>query len=235
MPVQNRIINIFKRLLEYYGPQGWWPIILADDGDSVYGLAGGYHVNDYGYPQNDLQRLEICLGAILTQNTNWNNAVTALKALQSSGLFSLEKLATVEESELARQIRSAGYYNQKAGYIKNFVRYIDRNPFSGGMRQDTADLRKKLLKIKGLGPETVDCILLYAFNRCSFVVDAYTQRILGKLRIIENNTKYDVTKEIFESALAKDLVIYQEYHALLVSHGKQFYGRKPYGEDDPLF
>ncbi|MBU2514901.1 endonuclease III domain-containing protein [bacterium] len=235
MSIHYRIEDVFQRLMEHYGPQGWWPIVLTEDGKSTRRSAGGYHAGDYTYPHNDIQRLEICLGAILTQNTNWNNVVTALKNLKSSGSFSFAKLVTIEENDLARQIKSAGYYNQKAGYIKNFIRYLKQNPFSHEKHQETSILRKNLLQIRGLGPETVDCILLYAFNRYSFVVDAYTQRILGKLRIIENNTKYEFVKERFESSLPKDLFIYQEYHALLVEHGKRYYSRKPYGEGDPLF
>ena len=224
------ISRLYSGLYKHYGPQGWWPV---SDCKSSKGSID-YHPAVYNYPKTDYQRLQICLGAILTQNTKWSNAAAALKKLASNDLISISGLLNADIGTIATLVKPAGYYNQKAAYLKNLVLFLDSEPFDALCSENKSELREKLLKVKGLGPETVDCILLYALNHCSFVVDAYTQRILGKLGIIENNTPYDMVKSIFETSIKQDLIIYQEYHALLVIHGKNYYSRKPYGTNDPV-
>ncbi len=196
----------------------------------------GYHQGDYAFPKNDQQRFEICIGAMLTQNTNWNNVVKALMSLQEADLLSIEKLQSAKIDQIAVAIRSAGYYNQKAQYLKNLVYFLSDFTFAEQESFSLENLRGKLLKVKGIGPETADCILLYAFNRCSFVVDAYTMRILGCLGVIPSDPypSYATVKQLFESSVRKDPILYQEFHALLVYHGKKHYSKKPYGKEDRL-
>ena len=235
MAQKKQIIKLYERLISIYGRQGWWPIVIATNQvDGSESLCSGYHPNNYQYPQNDTQRLEICLGAILTQNTQWKNVLTSLTSLNTAGLFTINRLDNAKTVDIALAIRSAGYYNQKAHYIKNFISFIKENPFQQLDRQTVTPLRDKLLSIKGIGPETADCILLYALKKCSFVVDTYTKRFLGSLKLIGNNGGYDEIKEIFESSLSRNLEVFQEYHALLVEHGKHHYRKKPYGVNDPI-
>jgi len=194
----------------------------------------GYHPGDYAYPKNENQALEICLGAILTQNTNWNNVLSALKRLDEEMGISVNNLLEIPQDQLALFIKSAGYFNQKADYLKNFIRFIHENPYNELKNKEAGFLREELIKIKGIGEETADSILLYAFKKPSFVIDAYTKRILIHLGLITSKTKYACAKKLFESALEPDVALYQEYHALIVKHGKMYYSKKPYGLNDPI-
>ena len=128
---------------------------------------------------------------------------------------------------LRNLIRPAGYFNQKAGYLKNFTEIFLK-------LQGRVPEREALLYCKGIGNETADSMLLYAYSQPEFVVDVYTKRIYSNLGLFSENEKYPVIKKIFESAIQKDVVIYQEYHALIVEHAKQYYSKKPYGVDDPI-
>ncbi len=218
-------------MMSRYGPQGWWPLSI-----SVEGVSGeaGYHPQVYRYPENDRQRLEICIGAILTQNTAWKNVVKVLPQIERHDLLSLKRLNAVPLSELADVVRSAGYCNQKAGYLKNLSRFLLDHPFEELIAQPTGIVRAALLKIKGVGQETADCILLYALRKSSFVVDAYTARILLRLKLIDDKMRYEEIKSLLESAVEPDPILYQEYHALFVAHGKRYYKKRPYGRNDPI-
>ncbi len=230
----KKICTVYDILRKAYGPQGWWPILFTRNSGEKSSHFNGYHPGDYDYPKNGLQQLEICLGAVLTQNTNWKNVLLALGSLASSGLLSLERLLEAKNDQIALAIKSAGYYNQKAGYIKNLVLFLDDFPFDKLKRYSKDATRQKLLEIKGIGPETADSILLYSLKKNSFVVDAYTTRILSCLGIISPKLNYGSIQELFESSLKNDLIVFQEYHALLVQHGKEYYSRKPYGKNDRL-
>lgn len=184
----------YKELLKKYGQQGWWPI------------QGKYHLGDFSYPKNDKQRFEICLGAILTQNTAWKNVEKALKNLKG---ITPKRLIAMKDDDLKTAIRPAGYYNQKAKKLKIFVEFfIDLN--------GKTPSREDLLSLWGIGPETADSILLYAYNIPTFVVDTYTKRLF-KLE----NRSYEEVKKLFESKLSSDHKLFQEFHALIVEHAKQ--------------
>lgn len=215
--MMNRMQHLYAYLLKEYGAQGWWPL-----------LSTGYHKNDYSYPKTAEQRFEICVGAILTQNTAWNNVRTALRNLKAINALSAKRMADMGESALKKAIRPAGYYNQKARKLKGFARFFvdlkGRTP-----------TREELLAVWGIGPETADSILLYAYNKPSFVVDAYTKRIMRNLGLIDSKAGYDDVKALFENALKLDAALFQEYHALLVEHAKRFYSKKGEYRRCPLY
>lgn len=229
------LLSIYHRLFALYGEQGWWPVchdLNSDDNRENY--QNSYHIGRYDYPRDDKDRLEICIGAILTQNTNWLNVVKALEVLKQEKMFSIPALQKVDEESLAVMIRSAGYFRQKTGYLKNLVRFLKEHSFQELESMEKQTARKKLLAIKGIGPETADCMLLYALNHCSFVVDAYTKRFMESLQLMPKKEDYHSIQALFETSIPRDLKIYQEYHALIVEHGKRFYSKKPYGVDDPI-
>jgi endonuclease-3 related protein len=192
----NTLLKIYELLYQRYGPQQWWP------GES---------------------RFEIILGAILTQNTNWQNVEKAIANLKSADCMCEQKLHAISTPRLAELIRPAGYYNIKAVRIKNFLNWLFEN-HDGSLdsleRLDTHSLRAALISIKGIGPETADSITLYAFNKPVFVVDAYTARVAIRHQIIEYGAGYDALQESFTGALPHDTRLFNEYHALLVRVGK---------------
>lgn len=192
-----------------YGPQGWWPI-LDENGLSVY---------DGKAPRNDNECFEICIGAILTQNTTWKNVEKALSALKKRALLDPQRL--IDCDKLNKIIRPAGYFNQKSKKIKIFSDFY--RALKGRMPS-----REDLLSLWGIGPETADSILLYAFEFPTFVVDAYTKRIMQNLNIMDEMWEYERIRDMFLSNLPKEVALFKEYHALLVRHAKEYYQRKPY-------
>lgn len=219
------IKKIYDVLFKEYGPQGWWPILDVDGSNPTKtGSINGYHIGDYSYPKTKLQSYEICLGAILTQNTSWPQVEKALINLKKLDTINPEKILTINEDVLKEAIKPAGYFNQKANYIIEFTKWF--------IKLKGTPTRKDVLNIKGVGPETCDSMMLYAFKQPEFVIDAYTKRILLNLSLIKEKEKYDDIKNIFEKSLNKDFKLFQEYHALLVEHAKRYYQKKPY--DDPL-
>jgi len=230
----QKIRKIYDHLISAYGFQGWWPINhTAEDLDKIEDF-GGYHPNRYDFPNTDSQKLEICLGAILTQNTRWQNVVTSLSSLANSKLISTDRLLQSSPDQIALAIKRVGYYNQKAKYLKNLAVFLSKHSFAELECLSKKDARRKLLKIKGIGPETADCILLYALKKTSFVVDAYTRRIFIKFGIIQASASYQTIQNKCESSLPDELPLFQEFHALLVRHGKRYYSKKPYGKGDFL-
>jgi len=220
------IDRLFEELLRMYGPQGWWPLLTCKGcNPTKTGSSQGYHPGDYSYPQTDNQRFEICVGAILTQNTSWPNVEKALFNLAREGL--LEPMIMVaDEGKISQAIKPAGYFNQKTRKLKVFSSFwvnLKGNP-----------KREDLLSLWGIGPETADSILLYAFRMPEFVVDTYTRRILLNLCLIEDEDSYDDVKRLLISGARNDFRTYQEYHALFVEHAKRYYQKKPYGKDCPL-
>ncbi len=203
----NLLLDIFKRLLNTFGPQYWWP------GDTAF---------------------EIIVGAILTQNTSWKNVEKAIKNLKELELLIPEKLALIEEKKLALIIKPAGFFNVKAKRLKNFISYLEKNNFDFEKIKGKEDLRSELLKINGIGKETTDSILLYAFNKPYFVVDAYTKKIFDRLGILEEKASYDCFQKLFHEHLPRDVQLYNEYHALIVRLGKENCRKKPFCDSCPI-
>ena len=203
----NKLKQIFNILLKEYGPQGWWPV-------------QGKYYSDKSKNKNEI--FEICIGAILTQNTAWKNVEKALKNLYPISPIKIKELS---DEKLKTAIQPAGYFNQKADYLKIFTDYF--------LNIKTIPLREELLSIKGVGNETADSILLYAFNQPEFVIDLYTKRIFERLGLIKDKS-YLETKELFEKNLNKEVNLFQEYHALIVEHAKRFCQKQPKCNDCPL-
>lgn len=198
MTTHKTLIEIYQLLYDAFRPQHWWP------GDS---------------------QIEIITGAILTQNTNWTNVEKAINNLKTADCLNAEKLHNLKLSQLAELIRPAGYYNIKAKRLKNFLEWLFEN-YDGNLTNleslRTEQFREELLSVKGIGRETADSILLYAFNKPVFVVDAYTARITIRHRLIEPDADYEQLRYLFESNLPEDIQLFNEYHALLVRTGKEF-------------
>jgi len=198
------IIKIYDILYKFYGPQGWWPA---------------------------RSRLEVIIGAILTQNTAWSNVEKAVHNLRKAGLLSSPaKISKARRQGLAKLIRPAGYFNVKSKRIKNFIRFLaDKYNLSLKRlsRREAAVLREELLQVNGVGPETCDSILLYAFQRPAFVVDAYTKRIFSRHRFFRPDAGYEEVQKIFTANLPVDIKVYNEYHALIVRLGKEYCRKKP--------
>jgi len=214
----NKIYNIYKALYDNYGPQGWWPI-----------TGYGYHKLDYGFPRDEREIFEVCLGSILTQNTTFASVVKSLENLHSKDAINAKAIESMNIDELKEAIRPSGYFNQKARYILEFIKFYDS-------LQGAVPTRDALLNIVGIGQETADSILLYGYNQPEVKVDAYTKRLLLELGLIDEKTRYGEIKTLIESFIkecVKDerelLIVYQEFHALIVRHGKNFYSKKPYG------
>lgn len=208
--MRNSLLEIFNTLLDVYGPRFWWPAETP---------------------------FEVCVGAILTQNTNWGNVEKAIANLKGEGLLSPEGLRDVPVERLAELIRPAGYFNVKSGRLKDFIGWLfqehggslDRM-FSGEWRL----LRYELLKVRGVGPETCDSILLYAGHKPSFVVDAYTKRLFSRIGLISGGAVYEEVRSLFMENLPTDTELYNEYHALIVEHCKERCRKKPLCETCPL-
>jgi endonuclease-3 related protein len=227
----GKITAIYAKLLKLYGPQGWWPLLelegTIDKNPTKTGSIRGYHPGDYTYPRTKAQQFEICIGAILTQNTAWPNVEKALLSLRERKLLTPPSIIRADVVKLAETIRPAGYFNQKAKKLKIFAEFYN----DLGRRTPT---REELLSLWGIGPETADSMLLYAFRVPTFVIDAYTRKISLNLGLIGKDWSYDKIKALFEDKLQKDLERYQEYHSLIVEHAKRHYGRNPGTGKDPL-
>lgn len=191
----RRVRQVFERLFAAYGPQGWWP---ADD------------------------RFEIMAGAVLTQNAAWTNVEYALANLRAADALSPEAIVDLGHERLAALIRPSGYYNIKARRLRALCRFvIDAGGIDSLARLETTTLREGLLAVDGVGRETADDIVLYAFHRPVFVIDAYTRRIFSRLGLCAGSEAYDTLRAGFERALGSDVPGYQEYHGLIVTHAKE--------------
>lgn len=207
----STVTDIYKKLYDSYGPQGWWPA---------------------------KNRFEMIVGAILTQNTAWPNVEKALKNLRAAGyLSSPSKLHSLNIKKLARLIHPAGYYNVKSRRLKNFTTFLVKK-YSGSLdalaKVRTDRLRQELLGINGIGPETCDSILLYGFNRPLFVVDAYTKRIFSRHGLFAEDRAYESVREIFMNNLPSEEKVFNEYHALIVRLGKDHCRKSPVCGECPL-
>ncbi|HPD30738.1 MAG TPA: endonuclease III domain-containing protein [Phycisphaerae bacterium] len=179
------------------GPQHWWPAQTPT---------------------------EVIIGAILTQNTAWRNVERAIDNLKRAKALDWKRLHELSLEELAELIRPAGTFNVKARRLKSFIQWFhDRFDLDLDrmFEMSVSSLREGLLEIPGIGRETADAILLYAGQKPSFVVDAYTARILYRHHLIDRSADYDEIKELFESNLPDDVKLFNEYHALLVDVGKK--------------
>ncbi len=218
--------KIYEILDGHFKSQGWWPI--ADKVSSTF----AYCLNA---PRNIEEALEICLGAILTQSTNWKNVEKSILSLKNNNLIDTKKIKDIDIEELAQLIRSSGYYNQKAKKIKNFIEFLFKE-FNGSLDYlfslNIKELRNKLLSINGIGKETADSIILYAANKPMFVIDSYTKRILSRLGHEEED--YDKLQLFFMKNLPLDTKLFNQYHALLVELGKRHCKKQPECKNCPL-
>jgi endonuclease-3 related protein len=206
--------KIYNLLYSSYGAQGWWPL-----------SKGGLHSLHYqGNPENDRDIFEIMVGAILTQNTSWSNVEKALYNLNKASVLSVDGIISTSDKKLASLLKPSGYYNMKAKKLKKLASFILQNPLSKLSR--LAELRETLLSLYGIGNETADSILLYAFSRPYFVIDAYTKRIFSRIGI-KGLSSYDDWQDYFMKNLTPDVGMYKEYHALIVAHAKQHCRAKP--------
>ncbi|GAB6071904.1 endonuclease III domain-containing protein [Venenivibrio stagnispumantis] len=188
-----KIYELYQNLLSIYGYQNWWPLLT------------------------DNKFEEVAIGAVLTQNTSWNNVEKALYNLLKEDLISFEKIKNIDIEKLKALIKPAGFYNQKAEVLKRLANI------------DKADItREKLLMIKGIGKETADTILLYGLDKPYFVVDKYTKRFFYRFGIIDDeNIEYDDLRILIERNIPEDVEIYKEFHALIVFHCKNFCKKLP--------
>jgi endonuclease-3 related protein len=224
--IHDQFLNkIYNRLLQAYELQGWWPMHGSSTGKV------GYHPGDYSLPQTSAQRFEVVVGAILTQNTSWKNVQIVLERLEQQNLFHPDRLNALSQEELGELIRPSGYYNQKARKLQTISRFfLDRDSLVTGK----APTRDDLLNTWGIGPETADSILLYAFKLPAFVVDAYTRRLLTRLGYLSSDSTYDLVQSFFVEALAPCVELYNEYHALIVQHAKIHCQTRPVCASCPL-
>ena len=201
------LLKVHDLLLACYGPQHWWPARTS---------------------------FEVMVGAVLTQNTAWTNVEKAAN-LQAAQAMDAEVILRAPHRRVAAWIRPAGYFNVKAKRLRNFCAwYVARGGEKKLRRMDTAVLRHELLSINGVGPETADDILLYAFHRPSFVIDAYTRRLLSRLQLAAGDESYENLREHVETRLQRAtrgkhnaVALYNEFHALIVRHGKDFCRPRP--------
>lgn len=197
------LMDVYLRLAARYGPQQWWP------GES---------------------RLEIILGAILTQATAWTNVEKAMLNLKNAGLLSIQALRDIPEAELADILRPSGFFNAKARKVKAFVDHLWDN-YGGDLNyfltKDASELRRELLSIHGIGEETADDIIVYAAEKPSFVIDAYTRRILKRLDLAPRANSYGAHQQLFHQGMPADPVLFNEFHALLNRHGKETCKKEP--------
>lgn len=213
--LMNSLKKVYYEIYDKYGPQGWWPLLEFNGvNPTKTGNLKGYHPLDYSYPKNEIQKFEICIGAILTQNTTWANTEKALINLEKNDFLNPQRIASCELDTLKRLIRSSGYYNQKAIRLKIF------SEFFMDLKGKTPN-RDELLSVKGIGPETCDSMLLYAYKIPTFVVDAYTKRFLARSDIFDGKFNYYDVKAFFEKNLERDIIIFQEFHALIVENEKR--------------
>jgi endonuclease-3 related protein len=205
-----KVKNIYEKLYAFYGPRDWWP------GDTPF---------------------EIAVGAILTQNTNWTNVEKAIRNLKEQRVLNAKAMHALPLNALAGLIRPSGYFNIKAKRLRAFTLFLKDHydlDMARMSRTETGMLRRQLLAINGAGQETADSILLYALERPVFVIDAYTKRIMSRHGVMEYKASYGEYQALFHGRLDADAVLFNEYHALLVSLGKDFCRPAPRCEGCPL-
>ena len=201
------LLEVYRTLLRHYGPQHWWP------GDTSF---------------------EIMVGAVLTQNTAWSNVEKAIANLRDHDCLDAERIIELTPAALAALIRPAGYFNLKAKRLQNFCRwYIEAGGETGLAQWDDHRLRRELLAVNGVGPETADDIVLYACERPVLVIDAYTRRIFSRLGLVDGDENYEALRHFFEQGLKRGsrherVRLFNEYHALIVRHAKEACRTRPH-------
>jgi endonuclease-3 related protein len=204
------LMNFYRELLARFGPRHWWPAETP---------------------------FEVCVGAVLTQNTAWKNVTRAITNLMEADVLDPEKIFALPLNELAELIRPAGYYNVKAQRLRNFVSLLmerhEGNLFSL-LSLPRNSLRRELLSVNGIGPETADSIILYAAHKPVFVTDAYTKRILYRHGLVAHTADYASIQNLFESNLTMDVGLFNDFHAQLVAVGHHYCKKKPLCPDCPL-
>ncbi len=199
---------VFQHLLQRYGPQGWWPAETP---------------------------FEVMVGAVLTQNAAWKNVERAIERLKAAKALEARVLAEADPACLGEWIRPAGYFNVKARRLQALCRwYLDQGGWEALSRWETEPLRRALLAVHGVGPETADDILLYAFERPVFVIDAYTRRLFSRLGLVSREWDYERLRAWFEVGLPRDTALFNEYHALIVHHAKVHCRVRPRCDGCPL-
>ena len=192
---KNILLTLYGRLYATYGPQNWWPA------DTPF---------------------EVMAGAVLTQNTAWINVEKAISNLKHANCLTPERILSLDDKQLARLIKPSGYFNIKARRLKNLCAWLpDKQGYQNKRRWRTEKLRDSILSVNGIGPETADDILLYAFQRPVFVIDVYSRRLLARLGLINGDENYEKLRAYFEKALPADVPLYNEFHALIVRHAKE--------------
>lgn len=201
--------QIYQTLHNHFGSQHWWPA------DSSF---------------------EVIIGAILTQQTSWNNVEKAIDNLKKENLLDPKKLRDIKDEELEKLIQPSGYYKQKTKKLKNFINFLWEK-YNGKLEKlfdrPVHKLREELLSVNGIGKETADSIILYAANKPIFVIDAYTVRIVNRLGITQEKD-YDKLQELFQENLPENVQLFNEFHALLVHLGKNYCKKKPRCDECPL-
>jgi endonuclease III related protein len=208
--VKARLLRLYRALLARYGHQHWWPARTP---------------------------FEVAVGAILTQHTAWTGAARAVAALRGRGLLAPHRLAFADAALVAELVRPAGTYRIKARRLRDFARWLVAR-FGGDFREmrraPLGPLRREVLSVPGLGPETTDAILLYAAGRPVFVADAYTRRVLARHRLLPRGGSYEQTRAWLEAHLPSDPALFNEFHALLVAVAKAHCRTLPRCERCPL-
>jgi endonuclease-3 related protein len=207
LTAREQLLDIYRRTLDRYGPQRWWP------GDT---------------------RFEVMVGAVLTQAAAWTNVEKAIVNLKAADVLSPTGIRSLDEPELARLVYPSGYYNSKARKLKALVDYLGRrfgDDLDAMEQEDMASLRSELLDVYGIGEETADDILLFGLRMPSFIVDNYTRRIFSRLGILEEKASYTVYQALFTENLPEDRELFSEYHGLIVRHAKVTCGKRPLCHD----
>lgn len=199
----STIYSIYKKLHRHYGSCNWWPAKSP---------------------------FEVIVGAILTQNTNWSNVEKAITNLRRADALDLTALLDFDRHQLELLIRPSGFFRQKAERLQLFCSHI-KEQHNGSLdhlfAQELDTVRNELLQLKGIGPETADSILLYAAKRPSFVIDSYTNRLFARLGILSGNEKHTEVRALFMRELPAETPLYNEFHALIVIHCKEFCRKAP--------
>lgn len=205
---QKELKKVYRILRKQQGERNWWPAETT---------------------------FEILVGAVLTQNTAWTNVEKAIQSLKNNELLSPQKIVACKPRRLAICIRSSGYFNVKAKRLRALCEwYIRQGEYKRIKKWPTEKLRQELLAVHGVGPETADDIILYAFRRPVFVIDAYTKRIFSRLGLTQADQGYESMRSFFENNLQPDAQLFGEYHAHIVEHGKNICRVKPRCEECAL-
>ncbi len=196
------LLSVYGLLLKHFGRQKWWPAET---------------------------KFEVVVGAILTQNANWKNVERAITNLKDNDLMEPDRIHRISEERLKALIRPAGYYNSKSRKLKEFTNFLfdNYNDLNEFLALPLEQLREQLLSLWGIGPETADSVILYAAEKPSFVIDAYTKRIFSRLGLVNEEIGYDTLKNFFERSIPRDVSLYKEFHALIVELGKNYCKTKP--------